>query len=119
MFNWFKRKNKNQSFLDNWNIENISGFKIIKNPDSIQYINDNESKVIYISSLTVQGNDHSLVEPNLSKPTIVEEANQWHLKGAKKSNNQILICVITVKESKDIQWAKSFFDAIQPNQISN
>jgi hypothetical protein len=119
MFNWFKRNKSKNSILNQWHIEGTSGFKIIKNPDSIQYVNDDASRVIYISALIIQGNDHSVVEPIISRPTIIEAANEWHIKGAKKSKNQILVCVISVKNDKDIEWAKSFIDAIQPNQISN
>jgi hypothetical protein len=109
MFNWFKRK---KSFLQNWHFEDILGFEMIQNSDSIQYVNKDASKTIYFSVLNVSGSDVFSIDSFAGKPTIIENINGWQLKGAKKFKNQVLICVISVSKQNDVEWAKIFFDSI-------
>ncbi|MCO5949407.1 hypothetical protein [Mucilaginibacter flavidus] len=114
MFNWFKRNSQGKSILANWNIEDIPGFEKIYNPDSVQYVNNDGSKVIYFSVLTVSGNDLFPIDAYTVDPSVIEDTNGWKLKGAKKSKNQILVCVISGVNPDDIGWAKAFFDSIKP-----
>ncbi len=109
MFKWFKRK---KSILQNLDFEDIKGFEMFQNPDSLQYVNKDESKVIYFSALSVSGGDVFSIDSYVGKPTIIEYASGWQLKGAKKFGNQILICVISVSKKDDVEWAKIFFDSI-------
>lgn len=114
LFDLFKRK---KSFLHNWNFEDISDFEIIQNADSIQYFNKNSGKDIYFSVLKVNDPHGTLlIDTYTSKHTISEIANGWQLKGTKKFENQILVCVISVNKQDDIEWAKTFFDSIRKHQ---
>ena len=114
MFNWFKRK---KSILVNWDFEDIEGFKMIKNLDSIQFVNENSTKIIYFSVLYVDGG--GILDSYAGKPTIIETENGWQLKGSKKGPNKILVCVISVSRKDDIEWARTFFESITSNELSN
>jgi hypothetical protein len=114
MFNWFKRK---KSLLANWDFEDIEGFKTIQNPDSIQFVNENCTKIIYFSVLTVDG--RGILDGYAGKPIIIETDNGWQLKGSKKASNKILICVISVSSKDDIEWARTFFESITSNELAN
>jgi len=90
-----------------------SGFELINNQDSIQYVNEDASRVIYFSVLDVSGNDiiSNAVIPD--EPKVIEDANVWQLKGVKKSVGQVLICVISYRHQDDTKWAREFFDSIK------
>ncbi len=111
MFNWLKRK---KSIYNNWDFGDIADFDMIENPDSRQFVNKDGTRVIYVSALHVSGGDTFLTDSFAGKPTIVKNADSWQLKGAKKSKNQILVCVISVSKQDDIEWANIFFDSIAP-----
>jgi len=119
MFNFFKIKKQKRTILEDWHIDDISDFKTILNTDSIQYVDEDASKIIYFSALNYDGNTSSLIDTNINTQTVAEVDNGWCLKGMKKSNKQILVCVITVNNAEHIGWAKSFFTAINPRKISN
>lgn len=114
MFNWLKKNSIRKSILTNWNIEDISGFEKIYSPDSVQYTNNDGSRVIYFSVLTVSGNNLFATDAYTGDPSVIEDTNGWKLKGAKRSKNQILVCVISGENLDDIGWAKAFFDSIKP-----
>jgi hypothetical protein len=114
MFNWFQKNNKSNSILTNWIIRDIEGFKKIINTDSIQYTNEDNSIVIYLSLLITSGGNSLVIDAITGEPKITEDSNGWQLKGAKTSNNKILVCVISVKNWNDIDWAKVFFESISP-----
>ena len=109
MLGWFKRK---KSFLENWDFEALADFKVIQNPDSLQYVNKDASKVIYFSALNVSGGSLFPIDSYSGEPMIKENAGGWQLKGTKIFENQILICIISVVRQEDIDWAKTFFDSI-------
>ncbi len=111
MFNWLRKTDKNNSRLKGWNINDIDGFKRIHNNDSIQYVNEDTSKVIYFSVLTISGGNVFQIGDNIGT-TIKEDADGWHLKGFKKHKNKVLVCVITVKEKNDITLATDFINSI-------
>jgi hypothetical protein len=46
MLSLFKKRDENQNGIKNWNIDASPGFKMIKNKDSIQYLNEDESRMI-------------------------------------------------------------------------
>lgn len=112
MFHWLKRQKSKSSILENWDFYRIPDFNIVYNPDSIQYVNRDESIVIYFSVLTVGGSDLFNVGAHDGKPTITEIADGWQLKGTKKSKLQLLVCVISIVNREDIEWAQLFFDSI-------
>lgn len=97
----------------NWDVDPGSGFELINNQDSIQYVNEDASRVIYFSVLHVSGNDIISNEVIPDEPKIIEDANGWQLKGIKKSMGQVLVCVISYKNQDDTKWARVFFDSIK------
>lgn len=113
MFNLFKKNKVKKTSLENWDINVDTGFNIINNPDSIQYVNEDASKVIYFSIL--ETSDKSVITNDIfpAEPEIKEAANGWQLKGVKKSADQLLVCVISFKNKDDSGWAKDFFNAIK------
>lgn len=111
MFDWFKKKS---SILSKWDLPDTTDLKLIQNPDSIQYTNEDESRVIYFSILNVSGKGVLSMDLYTDKLTITEAANGWQLKGTKKFEDQILVCVISVHKQGDIEWAEMFFNAIKP-----
>jgi hypothetical protein len=114
MLNWFKRNGRKKSLLSNWNIEDIAGFEKIQNPDSVQFVNEDGSKVIYLSVLTVSGNDVFPLNAYAGEPVVEEDSKGClHLKSTKTFKNYILVCAITVNNRKDLEWAKNFFDSIK------
>ncbi len=111
MFNWLKKKSKESLIVTHWHIDDIPGFKKIQSTDSVQYINEDESRIIYFSVLKISGKGPSLL-PNTTDPVIKKDDNGWQLKGSKSSENQILVCVISITQEEDLDWAKAFFASI-------
>jgi len=111
MFNWLKKKSKESLIVSHWHIDDIPGFKKIQNTDSIQYINEDKSRIIYFSVLKVSDKRPSLL-PKATGPVVKKDDNGWQLKGSKLSENQILVCVISVTREEDLDWAKAFFTSI-------
>ncbi|MEO3404030.1 hypothetical protein AAFN85_09015 [Mucilaginibacter sp. CAU 1740] len=112
MFNWFKRK---RYIHQDWDFGDISDWDVVQNPDSLQYVNKDGTRVIYFSLLKVSGDGVLSTDSIGAKPTILKTDDGWQLKGVKKLKNQILVCVISVgKQDDDIEWAKTFFDSIKP-----
>jgi hypothetical protein len=117
MFNWFQKKYKRNSIVDNWGIDDLEGFEKIFNTDSIQYTKPDGSIVIYFSTLILSGKDLSASKGLTGEPAVTKEVSGWQFKGAKQSKNQILICVITIQNSEDVHWVRRFFDSIKPHEV--
>jgi hypothetical protein len=112
MFNLFKKRNENRPGLKNWEMDPGPGFRFIDNGDSVQYVNEDASKVIYFSVLEIRGNSLITEDVLSEEPKIIEDANGWQLKGIKKEQGQILVCVISFKDKDDTIWVKEFFNSI-------
>lgn len=119
MFSWFKRKRNPDSFLSYWDTGDLMGFKKIDNDDSVQFVDDRSNKIIYFSMLIVSGNNLILPSTHNVEPTITESEGGWQLKGMKKSGTKILVCVISLKNYNDVEWAKNFFNLIAPTPHQN
>ena len=114
MFNFFKKSKENKVGPKHWDYDIYPDFRLINNGDSIQYINGDESRIIYLSVLIISGS--SLLPSKLFKgePAITNDANGWQLKGTKRLPNEAIVCVINFVDEKDAEWAKCFFDSIRP-----
>jgi hypothetical protein len=112
MFNWLKRKKKTKVSFPNWQVQS-DGFDMIDNETSIQYVNADGTRVVYVSVLLVEGGG-SISSSTLGPPTIVEDENGWNLKGTKIAGREVLVCVISFKDAEDSAWARFFFDSIVP-----
>lgn len=119
MFNWFKRKSKAESFLSYWDVGDLDGFEKIDNYDSIQFVDNDSDKIIYFSTLHVSGSDLVIPDMGSAQPTVTEVTDGWQFKSLKRSGNKILVCVISLKNYNDIEWAKNFFNSISPNSDIN
>jgi|GEM_PF-1627667 len=119
MFNLFKKRSEKGVGIKYWDRDPGPGFRVITNEDSIQYVNEDASKVIYFSVLIVQGNSHVAGDAlhREREPEIVEDANGWQFKGMKAATGQVLVCVVTVKDQADLQWAKEFFSSVRYKNI--
>lgn len=113
MFNLFKRNKEKRFSPADWTIGDMPGFKVIHNPDSVQYVNEDAGKVIYFSVLTVSGKNLFTNDAIPEGPAITATDGGWQLKGARKSPGQILVCVISLMNQDDIEWAKDFFNSIR------
>jgi hypothetical protein len=112
MFNWLNKKKKSKIGFENWQVD-AAGFEMIVNDKSIQYVNADATRVIYLSVLVV-GGDKPISGATLSTPTIVEDSNGWNFKATKNAGREVLVCVISFKDPEDSSWARSFFDSIVP-----
>jgi hypothetical protein len=112
MLSLFKKRDENKNGIKTWNIDTDPGFKMIRNKDSIQYVNEDESRMIYFSVLKVDGDLLSTADALPDEPKIIEEGNWCQLKGIKRAPGQILICVISFKHQGDTEWAKGFFRSV-------
>jgi hypothetical protein len=114
MFNFFRKPKENNVGPKNWVYDIYPGFRLINNGDSIQYVNDDGSRIIYLSVLIISGS--SLLTSTLFKgePDITNNANGWQLKGTTRLPNEAVVCVINFTHEDDVDWAKGFFDSIKP-----
>ncbi|SEW40469.1 hypothetical protein [Chitinophaga arvensicola] len=118
MFNFFRKSSREKKYLKNWEIDIGTEFDVIYNSDSIQYVNEDARIAIYFSVLNVSGNLLTASEAFSNEPQIIQDAGKWQLKGAKKSVNQILICVISFEDQNDAPWARAFFASIKQKNKS-
>lgn len=117
MLNIFKRNKKSKNLLKNWDVNIDPSFKVVKNTDSIQYFNSDETKVIFFSELKVQktnGISPATSELPLPKLQIIKDENGWQLKGGKGKEENVLICVISFRDKNDEKWATDLFESIKP-----
>ena len=111
MFGFFKKKKK--ALLSNWKIPIDTSFNLIDNGDSMQFVNGNEARILYFSTLSVTGKPSLLSETyKQMQPSISKTENGWQLKGAKNQDREILICVFLFTDDNDRQWAIDLFDNI-------
>jgi hypothetical protein len=112
MFNIFKKRYQKKVVFAGWKVNPGGDFELVDNGDSIQYVNDSGSIVIYLSVLEVQGRTLHADEPIFAEPKIVAEGELLHLKGAKMGEGKVLICAITFSSMDEAQWVKDYFDSI-------
>src|SRR3569623_926581 len=112
MFGLYKKRKESVAKLRDWSFDAGSGFKLINNGDSVQYVNGDESIIIYFSVLTVKGKP--ILEGNgiYGAPTLKQDDYGWQFKGVKKGNNQLLVCAISFKNESDTKWVRDFFDSV-------
>ncbi|PZR01575.1 MAG: hypothetical protein DI539_28385 [Flavobacterium psychrophilum] len=101
--------------MQNWNIPVNTDFQLITNNDSIQYIKNDESIVLYFSLLHITNN--SLLPENVMakiRPSVSSTENGWDFKGAKVSPNgkEILTCVFSFTNESDQAFLNDLFKNI-------
>lgn len=110
MFGLFKNKKKENNLLHNWRIPIDESYEVIKNNDSWQFVNEDESRMLYFSILKF-GGDPSITGQvlNTTQPSVMHTENGWQLKGSKHEKNEMLVCVFSFTSEKEKQWAESLF----------
>ncbi len=113
--NFFKRLLGKTKLLQNWHLPtDIQSYKMINNADFVQFVNANESRVLYFSTMVFNGNQ--LLSNNFienMKPQITKTENGWEMKGIKHGGNEILVCVFSFTDEKDENWAMDLFACIE------
>ncbi|HVU96511.1 MAG TPA: hypothetical protein VHE34_14885 [Puia sp.] len=120
MFSLFRKRKKDAGPLSNWQLPLDASYKSILNQDSVQYVNESGSRVLYFSVLTFSGS--SLLPDGILKkmaPTVTLDDGGWHLKGAKQGANEILNCVFTFTNKGDEAVMRELFDNIVYVPISS
>ncbi|MBS1605059.1 MAG: hypothetical protein JST42_20520 [Bacteroidetes bacterium] len=110
MLRFFKGKKKSRDLLQNWQIPLDASYRIINNGDSIQFVNDDESRILYFSILTTTG-DQVFSGEILAKmqPSLTQSENAWQFKGARQGSNEILICLFTFTDKVDEVQMRDLF----------
>lgn len=110
MFGLFKNKKKGNDLLHNWRIPIDASYKVIKNNDSWQFVNEDESRILYFSILKLAG-DPVITDQtsNTREPSIVLTEHGWQLKGSRHGVYEILVCLFSFTNENDKQWAENLF----------
>jgi len=113
MFNFLKKHKREKSLLQNWQISVDDSYRFINNGDSIQFVNADETRILYFSILTITGKPLLTGELLSRAPvTVAPKGNGWQLKGTKQGDSEILVCVFDFASESDAVWAKGVFNAI-------
>jgi len=106
----FLKKNRDKKPLQNWQIPVEAGYRQINNGDSVQFVNADESIVLYFSILTAS-NKSPLSGDVLAKmqPSVMRLENGWQLKGARSGGKEILVCVCSFTNEDDEALVKDLF----------
>ena len=100
--------------LQNWRIPFEASYRPIDNGDSIQYVNEDESRILYFSMLMLtdsqvfSGDAMTKMQPSLTK-----SEDGWQLKGAKHGGKEVIICVFTFTNETDEAQMKNLFKNIE------
>ena len=96
----------------NWHIPLGAEYRRIENDDSIQFVSDEEGRVVYVSKLSVRNSDAGAEDQQPLPPVIEHDTSGFHLKGTKAHEGQVLVIVITFAKHADEAWALDLFDKI-------
>ncbi|RAJ05214.1 hypothetical protein LX64_02368 [Chitinophaga skermanii] len=94
----------------NWQLPIDDTYLAIYNDDSIQYVSEDESIIIFISIIKgAENTNHILTN---TPPSIAFSEDSWLLKGTKTGGQEILVCVISFSKESDTQMVKELFASI-------
>jgi len=110
MLHFFKKRKDDKNLFKNWQIPVDDHYRLINNGDSIQFINADESRILYFSILVIT-NGPLLSGETLAKkqPSVVRSENGWQFKGARQVGNEVLVCVFSFTNESDEAWMKDLF----------
>jgi hypothetical protein len=110
MLNFFRKRQGDKSPFQNWQIPVDASYQLVNNGNSIQFVNADESRILYFSLLTVAGN--SLLPGDIltkMSPSVTSYDNGWQFKGARQGGNEVLVCVFTFTNESDEGRMKELF----------
>ncbi|KND47084.1 MAG: hypothetical protein AB199_01490 [Parcubacteria bacterium C7867-004] len=101
--------------MDKWKIPADSNLIEVDNGTSVQLVNEDGSRVVYISILKAEDENHNPVNLPTDEEEIevIEVGESFHLRGKKIKGNEALIIVITFINQNDEHWARDFFSNIR------
>jgi hypothetical protein len=106
----FFKKNRDKKPLQNWQIPIDAQYRLINNGDSIQFVNADESLILYFSLLTTTNN--SLLASEVvakMQPSVTRSENGWQFKGARSGGKEVLVCVFSFINESDEALVKELF----------
>ena len=110
MLSFFKKRKENNLPLRNWQIPVDASYRLINNGDSIQFVNADQSHILYFSVLTFTGK--SLLPGEIStkvQPTLTRTDAGWQFKGTRQEGNELLVCVFSfINENDDVLMQELF-----------
>jgi len=113
MLSFFRNRKKKEYLLQNWHIPVEASYELIDNGDSIQYVNEDESRILYFSKLSIDGNKALSSELFAqTTPSIKFSENGWECKGTKQGGNEILVCVFSFTNEEDKEYMNDLFTSI-------
>jgi hypothetical protein len=114
MLGFFKNLLKGKKLLQHWHIPGVAGYERVNNSDSVQFINEDESRILYFSALIVKDSPVFSAEM-LAKadPAITLTEHGWQLKGVRQGKDEILVCVFTFTHEDDKAWAIGVFTSVE------
>ncbi len=113
MFNFFKKNNNKNVGFKHWDYETGSGFTLINNGDSLQYVHSDNSRIIYLSVLIVSGSPLLNSKLFTDELKLTQTAVGWELKGTRRTAHEMLVCVISFTKEDDEVWARDFFNSVR------
>ena len=114
MLNFFRNRKKNKDLLQNWHVPVDETYRRINNPDSVQYVNRDESRILYFSPIAITGNQLFSTETFAKMGvSVLGTENGWQLKGAKHTDKEVLVCLFSYTDESDEPWMKNLFDSIK------
>ena len=114
MLDFFKKRKGNNLPFRNWQIPVDASYQLINNGDSIQFVNADQSHILYFSVLTFTGK--SLLPGEISTkvpPKLTHSDADWQFKGTRQEGNELLVCVFTfTNESDDVLMQELFANIV-------
>jgi len=94
-----------------WQIPHGEGYREIQNEDSLQYINADLSRTLYVSLITYKNNPRGTTPdaPAPVGPVIEFDVDKYHLKGTKTKPGEVLVIVITFARKDDETFGRQLF----------
>ncbi|MCW3121109.1 MAG: hypothetical protein JWQ38_601 [Flavipsychrobacter sp.] len=113
MLRFLKKMLRGKDLFQNWSIPIGADYQRIDNNDSLQFINKDESRILYFSILTIK-NNHLISTNTIAnrEPTITQSENGWDFKGVKERGNEVLVCVFSFTNESDETWIKNLFTRV-------
>ncbi|MBS1687009.1 MAG: hypothetical protein JSS76_19885 [Bacteroidetes bacterium] len=96
-----------------WQLSIDASYKRINNEDSVQFVNADESRILYFSILHISG-DGPLSGPlqEMNGPTVRQTENGWEMKGFKHAGNTVLVCLFSFTQQDDEASLRDIFDNV-------